>query len=256
MTSRINLVYRGVSLGVSYDLRRGGKGSIVFIHGLGACKDCFRDVWGFPGYGRYTILTFDLPGFGGSDRPREFSYSMEDQAAVSRLLVQELGLKQINLVGHSMGGAIGLLLAAEIRPDAASYICLEGNLISEDCTGSRAAVSYSLADFEREGFQALKSNISDSADALFTGCLSRSDPHAFYRSSESLVKWSDSGKLLELFLELEVKKSYIFGELNKNAPVVRRLTSVPKLMIPSAGHAMMTDNPRRFYKDLLGLLQA
>ncbi len=254
MANKINLVYEGTPLGISYDLQKVSKDSIVFIHGLGVCKDCFRDVWGFPGYQQYTILAFDLPGFGDSDKPHGFSYSMEDQAAITNLLIQELNLSRVHIVGHSMGGAIGLLLAREIRPIVESFICLEGNLIGEDCTGSRAAIRYSLEDFQKEGFQHLKSNISEGEDVLFIGCLSKSDPYAFYRSSESLVEWSDSGRLLELFLELDVRKCYVFGELNAGAPVIRRLTSVPKLMIPNAGHGMMTDNPSRFYKELLGVL--
>jgi pimeloyl-ACP methyl ester carboxylesterase len=254
MTERITLVYKGVPLGIIYDLRTAGGGSVVFIHGLGAGRDCFRDVWGFSGYEQYSILTFDLPGFGDSDRPARFSYTMEDQAAVCRLLIQRLKLDKINIVGHSMGGAIGLLLAREIKPLVESFICLEGNLVSEDCTGSRAAVGYSLEDFQREGFQQLKSKISESADALFVDCLAKSDPYAFYRSSESLVKWSDSGRLLEMFLELDVPGYYFYGELNAGAPLLRRLASVPKRMIPNAGHGMMADNPSSFYRELLGVL--
>ena len=152
MANKIKLKYKDISLGISYELQKTSDESIVFIHGLGACKDCFKDVWGFPGYQRYTILTFDLPGFGNSDKLGEFSYSMEDQAVISKLLIQELDLKQIRIVGHSMGVAIGLLLAQEIRPIVKSFICLEGNLVSEDCTGSRIAVGYSLEDFQKEGF--------------------------------------------------------------------------------------------------------
>lgn len=254
MARRINLIYGSISLGISYDLQKVSGGSIVFIHGLGICKDCFRDVWGFPGYERYTILTFDLPGFGDSSKPREFSYSMEDQAAISKLLIKELNLNRIHIVGHSMGGAVGLLLAKDIKPIVESFICLEGNLVSEDCTGSRAAIQYSLKDFLKEGFPSLKSKISESEDSLFASCISKSDPYAFYRSSESLVKWSDSGKLLDLFLGLDVRKYYVFGELNTDAPVIKQLTSIPKLMIPNAGHGMMTDNPSRFYTSLLSIL--
>jgi len=179
---------------------------------------------------------------------------MEAQAAISRLLIQELNLNRIHIVGHSMGGAVGLLLAKDIKSIVESFICLEGNLVSKDCGGSRAAVEYSLEDFLKEGFQHLKTKISESVDDLFLGCLYKSGPYAFYRSSESLVNWSDSGKLLELFLSLDVRKCYVFGELNAGVPVIKHLASVPKVMIPNAGHAMMTDNPSRFYADLLGIL--
>ena len=196
MEKRINLIYGNTILNLSYRLQEGGDESIVLIHGLGSCKDCFRDIWGFPGYQRYTILTFDLPGFGDSDKSHNFSYGMEDHASIVKLLIQELNLGRVHIVGHSMGGAIGLLLAMEVGSFAKSFICLEGNLIGDDCGGSRSAIKYSLEEFERQGFHDLKSRISASEDTLFVGCLSKCDPYAFYKSSESLVKWSDSGKLL------------------------------------------------------------
>ena len=251
MTNKIKLVYKGSPIDVSFDFQNRGKESIIFLHGLGGGMDCFKDVWNFPGYQQYSILTFDLLGFGDSDRPAEFSYHMEEHAAVTELLIQQLNLDRIHIVGHSMGGAIGLLLARKNKPIVKSFICLEGNLISEDCSGSREALKYSLPDFLSGGFQRLKSNISENEDPLFVSCLSKSDPYAFYRSAESLVKWSDSGKLLKFFLGLDISKYYIFGEQNAGAPVMKQLTSISKLAIPDAGHGMMIDNPSRFYSELL-----
>jgi pimeloyl-ACP methyl ester carboxylesterase len=264
MLEKANLKYKDIDLAISYELRRGSGDSLVFIHGLGACKNCFKDVWDFLGYQKYTILTYDLPGFGGSDKPRDFSYSIEDLSILSSLLIEKLNLKKVHLIGHSMGGAVGLLLCQEIKPIIRSFICLEGNLISEDCMGSRMAISYSLEDFQREGFNRLKSDISmgrnepsakdDSLD-LYLNCLSKSDPYAFYRSSESLVKWSDSGKLLELFISLDKPKYYVFGDKNKNSPTVKLLSSIARVAISDSGHAMMNDNPKEFYEKLLEILR-
>jgi pimeloyl-ACP methyl ester carboxylesterase len=225
--------------------------------------NCFKDVWGFPGYEKYTILTFDLPGFGNSDKPVDFTYSMEDHSVISKMLIEELNLNKIHLVGHSMGGAVGLLLCQEIKSMIKSFICLEGNLISEDCTGSRLAISYSLEDFQKEGFDNLKTEISknknepsvkDSGLDLYLDCLSKCNPYSFYRSSESLVKWSDSGRLFQLFLDLDIPKYYVFGDKNQDSPAVKLLSSIPKIEISDAGHAMMNDNSREFYQKLLKIL--
>ena len=188
---------------------------------------------------------------------------MEDHSAISKLLIKELNLDKIHLIGHSMGGAVGLLLYQEIKPIVKSFVCLEGNLISEDCMGSRTAINYSLEDFQREGFNRLKSEISkDSNESslerdslkLYLECLSKSDSYAFYKSSESLVEWSDSGKLLELFMGLNIPKYYVFGDKNENSPTVEILSAVEKIEISDAGHAMMNDNPQEFYEKLLGIL--
>jgi pimeloyl-ACP methyl ester carboxylesterase len=171
--------------------------------------------------------------YGGqvTDKLHEFSYSIEDQAAITKLIIQELNLNRIHIVVHSMGRAIGLLLARDIVSIVDSFICLEGNLISQDCTGIRAAVKYLLEGFLKEGFNHLKADIFEDADRLFLSCLTKSDPYAFYGSSESLVKWSDSGNLLELFLRLDVHKYYIFVELNSSAPVIKHLKSNQSLYL-------------------------
>lgn len=251
---RVTIGFRNALLSISYKIQRRGEESAVFIHGLGGCKECFQGVWDFPGYERFTILTFDLPGFGDSNKPLAFDYSIESQAALTKLLLQQLKLKRVRVIGQSMGGAVGLLLANSAKTIVDSFICLEGNLIAEDCTGSREAVQYSLGDFQKEGFDRLKKEVATGADAAYLRCLAKSSPYAFYRSSESLVKWSDSGRLLDLFLGLNVPKCYIYGEQNAVAPVMKRLSSVPKIMIPQAGHGMMADNPQGFYTSLLGVL--
>jgi pimeloyl-ACP methyl ester carboxylesterase len=242
-------------LNISYVFRKAKERSIVLIHGLGSGADCFEDIWDFPGYQDFTILAFDLPGFGDSDKPEWFDYSMESQAKVCNLIIRRFDLKNINLVAHSMGGAIGLLAIPATLSCMQSFICLEGNLIREDCYGSRMALSYSFDDFRVGGFQSLKNDISLHADDNYKNCLAKCPDYAFYKSSESLVKWSDSGKLLEAFLRLEINKAYVYGEYNEDAPVLKRLSGLNILKVSGSGHGMMADNPHEFYSGLLGLLR-
>jgi pimeloyl-ACP methyl ester carboxylesterase len=244
------LKYGNSCVGISYKLRHGERDSIVFIHGLGANKDCYQNIWYIPEFSNYTVLTFDLPGFGDSDKPRSLSYTMEEYSDILLLLVGALNLGRFHLITHSMGGAIGLLLAQRAKSIILSLINLEGNLIGDDCTLSRDVAQYSLEDFENIAFQKLKKTILDSGELSFASYLAKSDPYAFFRSSESLVKWSDSEELLGIFLKIAIPRYYIFGQRNMNAPVIKRLDSIPMLIIPGAGHVMMIDNPADFYRVL------
>ncbi|MBU4481602.1 alpha/beta hydrolase, partial [Patescibacteria group bacterium] len=200
---------------------------------------------------------------GESPKPKEFSYTLEEQVKICQLLIEKLNFAKIHLVGHSMGGAIGLLLIEKIPSKITSFINLEGNLIGEDCAFSREAVRYSLEDFEKRFFNDFKSKIKDTkglassnslSNQLFYRWFSKSDPYAFYRTSQSLVKWSDSRKLLKIFIDLDIKKCYVFGEVNKNSPVIRLLRDVPKIQISGSGHFMMIDNPQEFYQKLSRIL--
>jgi pimeloyl-ACP methyl ester carboxylesterase len=48
----------------------------------------------------------DLVGYGRSEKPADFSYSVHDEADVVTGFLDALGLKQVDLGGWSMGGAI------------------------------------------------------------------------------------------------------------------------------------------------------
>jgi hypothetical protein len=78
----------------------------------------------------------------------------------------------------------------------------------------------------------------------------QSTPRAIYKSADSLVRWSDSGELLNKFRNLNCRKSYFYGEENKNMPVLNKLDFVDKIIIQNSGHAMTTENPKEFYSKL------
>jgi pimeloyl-ACP methyl ester carboxylesterase len=80
---------------------------LVFIHGfMGAAYD-----WRFniPELGKhFAVKAFDLPGFGYSDKPLDFSYSSEGYADFVKAYLDECSIKKAVLVGNSMGGQIAL----------------------------------------------------------------------------------------------------------------------------------------------------
>ena len=81
-------------------------------------------------------------------------------------------------------------------------------------------------------------------------------PLGFYKSAESLVRWSDSGDLLSRFKNLRCKKSYFYGEKNSDLDVLHRLNTIEKVMIGKSGHFMMNDNPDEFYSRLRTFLSS
>jgi pimeloyl-ACP methyl ester carboxylesterase len=65
----------------------------------------------------------DLFGYGRSERPRDFSYSVRDQANAVVDFMNALGLKQVNLGGWSMGGWIVQIIAAS-HPETVKRLML------------------------------------------------------------------------------------------------------------------------------------
>jgi pimeloyl-ACP methyl ester carboxylesterase len=64
---------------------------------------------------RFHVIAPDLPGFGESEKPNpaRYAYGIEAFSEATADLVAAFGLGRANVLGHGMGGAIALTLAAE-----------------------------------------------------------------------------------------------------------------------------------------------
>ena len=218
---------------------------IVFIHGLGCSSKSFHKAWDFGRLADYSLLAFDLPGFGLSEKPVNYSYAMEDQAELCLSTLEQFGTKRVHIVAHSMGGAIGVLLTQKFVPH--SFVNVEGNLIAEDCgLVSRNTIKINEQDFVNYGFFDLCKLTADYKENSFD--LVNTMPEAFYRSAESLVQWSDSGKLSNIFDQLTVPKLYVYGQENASMPILQKLNvKTQTKQIPNSGHFPMIDNADAFY---------
>ncbi|HEX4031138.1 MAG TPA: alpha/beta fold hydrolase [Terracidiphilus sp.] len=87
--------------------------AVVLVHGLGGSAEDWRNL--APDFARagYRVYMPDLPGYGRSQRPQDFSYSVRDEAAVVIGFMDNLGLRRVTLGGWSMGGWIAQLVAAQ-----------------------------------------------------------------------------------------------------------------------------------------------
>ena len=83
-------------------------------HGWGASIDLLRPLALPLSRLGYQCLMVDLPGFGESDEPAQ-AFSVHDYAAFCIDYLNHRELQSVNFFGHSLGGRIGLILAAEHR---------------------------------------------------------------------------------------------------------------------------------------------
>ena len=86
---------------------------VVLVHGLGGRAEDWRNLAPFLARTGYRVYMPDLPGYGRSEKPADFSYSVLDEAAVVVGFFDALGLKQVDLGGWSMGGWIVQRVAAK-----------------------------------------------------------------------------------------------------------------------------------------------
>lgn len=94
----------------------------VYVHGLGGSATNWTDLAGLLS-GHARGLAPDLPGFGRSEPPTGYDYSMPAHASILAQFVAGLGRGPVHLFGNSFGGAIALVLAAH-RPELVRSLTL------------------------------------------------------------------------------------------------------------------------------------
>lgn len=93
-------------LRIAYTDAGEGPFTLLFIHGLGSYLRAWdQNIEQFRQ--DYRCIALDLPGYGKSSKG-EYAYDMSFFAGVIRQFIDQLQLKNVILVGHSMGGQIAM----------------------------------------------------------------------------------------------------------------------------------------------------
>jgi pimeloyl-ACP methyl ester carboxylesterase len=94
-----------------------GSPALLFAHGFGQTRGAWRGTAAALAAQGYRCVSFDSRGHGESDRVPDGDYHMEQFIDDLRLLAHAEQRKPI-LMGASMGGLLGLVLAGEMDPEA------------------------------------------------------------------------------------------------------------------------------------------
>jgi len=86
--------------------------TLIFLHGWGVDSQLWFKIVPELINKNYSLYFLDLPGFGQSQVPNTV-YDVDDYKKIVYEFIKKLGLKKINLIGHSFGGRITIKIAAE-----------------------------------------------------------------------------------------------------------------------------------------------
>lgn len=95
---------------ISYKITGEGDRTVVMLQGWGTHLGMYDSVAAAINE-KCRFVQFDLPGFGGSDEPRE-AWAVDDYADFFLKFMDALGIKKATLIGHSYGGRVIIKLAA------------------------------------------------------------------------------------------------------------------------------------------------
>src|SRR6266511_6441662 len=102
-----------------------GPETVIYLHGLFSSSATWKRVIASAA-GGHPAVAVDLPGFGFSDRPWPYDYTVAGQAQALLRYLDARGFDRVALVGNSLGGAV-CLLAAAARPARVAALVLVGS---------------------------------------------------------------------------------------------------------------------------------
>ncbi|HYD94823.1 MAG TPA: alpha/beta hydrolase [Noviherbaspirillum sp.] len=108
-------------------VERGSGQPVVLLHGDGTMIQDF-DISGLIDMAaqKYRVIVFDRPGYGYSERPRTTIWTPQAQAALLHRALQQIGVQQPIVVGHSWGTLVAVALGLDYPEDVKSLVLLSG----------------------------------------------------------------------------------------------------------------------------------
>jgi len=95
---------------------------LLFLHGFGSSLQTW-DVWAVTLEQKYRVIRLDLPGFGLTGPSPSNDYSELNDVNTLTQFVDKLGVSELSVIGHSMGGKIAWTFAAA-HPDRVKALVL------------------------------------------------------------------------------------------------------------------------------------
>lgn len=141
--------------------RGSGSPPLVLIHGW-TCDHTFLEPQARHFEKRHRVVSLDLRGHGRSDKPEQV-YRMSGLADDVAWTCARLGIEKPVLIGHSMGGLISLVVAAEHPELPAAIVSLDSAIIPTEATS--ALIQSLIAGLHGPDAQAVQRQFV--ADAMF-----------------------------------------------------------------------------------------
>jgi pimeloyl-ACP methyl ester carboxylesterase len=261
IVKKLRISLKGIPLEIAYFFRLGNETTLLYLHGGGCSKNDFAESLKRKELAQFTLVGFDFPGCGDSPYPATTSLNIDDLVEITQLVTNKLGLKNIVLVGHSMGGLVALLLAEKYPDHIKAFISVEGNLSPDSCNFSRKIIGFGLEEWKEKEFPRLITELLESGnigrEAYAATLNNHASPRAFYDVCHQIVDYSVNGNLTEKFIGLAIPKILLYGSENKSMRHIETLKREDVLVqeIPSSNHFLFYDNPERYYEEVSRFLQ-
>ncbi|MEY9872959.1 pimeloyl-ACP methyl ester carboxylesterase [Streptacidiphilus sp. MAP12-33] len=229
----------------------------VYLHGLGASSGpMFTAAAVHPALAGPRALLLDLLGFGISDRPEDFPYTLEAHADAVAVALEAAGVTSADVVAHSMGGSVAIVLAHRHPSLVTRLVLVDANLDAQvpdrGRPGSSGIATYTEEEFLAGGHR----EVRDRVGPHWWATMRLAGRVGLHRSAVALARGSEP-VMRELLLGLRVPRTFLYPEADGAPGRAEELTAagVSLVAVPDCGHNIMLDNREAFVRATAGALR-
>ncbi len=238
-----------------------GKPAILLIHGFANSLQSFRRLAPLLA-SHYHVIAYDMPGYGLSAKPAPFDYGNASQARIAARLIKVLGLRDVVVAGHSLGGAVALR-AALLAPEARGLVVMNPGIIT---TGVPPIVRWLKWPFPRiqakvfgdEDFRAefLRQSFVDKdivTDEVVADLARTAHSEGYLAGMTSLMGQYQEASEPPLLAEVRLPSLVIFGAQDAGKPdprgeydtLLAGLRNSEGLWVEESGHYVQEEAPEK-----------
>jgi kynurenine formamidase/pimeloyl-ACP methyl ester carboxylesterase len=247
-------------LDMAYVEAGGGEPALVFIH----CGNCRKEIWAETldaFQGTHRVVAMDLAGHGHSGANRA-SWSLPALGADVAALADHLKLKEMILVGNSLGGPVALEAARRLGPSRVLGIVAVDTLQDVEAVWPKDALRRQLlayrSDFQGACTQAMLRLLPEDAPAATRERIDRDtcddDPRAFSALFETLGDYDDGAAMRAAGVPIWAINATRFPTaVETNRKYAR---SFDVILMEGVGHYPQVERPQEFQQHLRRVIQS
>lgn len=99
---------------IFYQTKQSEKPTLLCLHGFPTASFDYHKIWQ-PLSEKFSLIAFDMIGYGFSDKPKDFSYTTFNQVDILQGLIKNLDIKKLHILSHDYGNTITQELLARVE---------------------------------------------------------------------------------------------------------------------------------------------
>jgi len=245
--------------------QRGNGHTIVFLHGFLENLSIWKDISDTLSV-KYKVVCIDLLGHGQTDNIG-YVHTMEEQAQMVKAVLNNLRLRKVVLVGHSMGGYVAMAFAKLFSQNIKGICLLNSTFLPDNPNKINDRI---------KAIEIVKKNPEAVIKIAIPGLFAKKNKVIFKREMHYILKEALKTSKQGIIAALEGMKiredlSYILEKDNfktlvfigkediaiKTEPLIKRLQTIPNVQIVTldGGHMGFIENKDKVIKGLITFIK-